>query len=52
MRENYLNSNPKKKQDNYAMICEKWRKIFLEMDVEELARRFGLKLDGLTGEAA
>lgn len=44
MRENYLNPNTKKK-DNYAMICEKWRKIFLDMDVEELAERFGLKLD-------
>lgn len=45
MRENYLNTDSKKK-DNYAMICEKWRKIFLEMDAEELARRFGLELDG------
>lgn len=45
MRENYLNTDSKKK-DNYATICEKWRKIFLEMDAEELARRFGLELDG------
>ena len=45
MRENYLNTDPKKTKDNYALVCEKWRKIFLEMDVEELARRFGLKLD-------
>lgn len=27
--------------DHYAMVCERWRKIFLEMDYEELIRRFG-----------
>lgn len=46
MRENYLNTDPKKTKDNYALVCEKWRKIFLEMDVEELSKRFGLELDG------
>lgn len=45
MREDYLNTDPEKNTDNYAMVCEKWRKIFLEMDMDELAQRFGLETD-------
>lgn len=32
--------------DNYEVVRQNWRRRFLEMDHEELARRFGLKLDG------
>lgn len=32
--------------DNYEIVNENWRKLFLKMDHEELARRFRLKSDG------
>lgn len=31
--------------DNYLMVCDKWRELFLHMDMEELAQRFCLKTD-------
>lgn len=31
--------------DNYLMVCDKWREIFLNMDMDELAERFHLKQD-------
>lgn len=46
MRETYLNLAKPDKKDNYAMTCETWRKIFLDMDHDALAQRFGLKQDG------
>lgn len=32
-------------KNNYLIICENWRKIFLSMDKEKLAERFHLKKD-------
>lgn len=31
--------------DNYLMVCDRWREMFLNMDMEDLARRFCLKQD-------
>lgn len=45
MRESYVSTDPEARTDNYAMVCEKWRKLFLEMDMEDLARRFNLETD-------
>lgn len=45
MRESYVNTDSGERTDNYAMVCEKWRKIFLEMDMDGLARRFDLETD-------
>lgn len=45
MRESYLTNTEGKRTDNYELTCEKWRKIFLEMDQEELTGRFGLEQD-------
>lgn len=45
MRENYLTNAEGKPKDNYELTCEKWRKIFLGMDQEELTGRFGLNSD-------
>ncbi|MDO4307170.1 MAG: DUF3786 domain-containing protein [Eubacteriales bacterium] len=46
MRESYLTNAEGKRADNYELTCEKWRNIFLEMDQEKLAERFGLESDG------
>lgn len=43
MRESFIEQE--KTKDNYKMLCEKWRLIYLDLDREELARRFGLKSD-------
>ena len=45
MRESYISSRDDGVVDNYEMTCEKWRKIFLDMDQEELISRFHLKCD-------
>lgn len=45
MRESYLDTDARERTDNYAMVCEKWRKIFLAMDMEDLVRRFHLETD-------
>ena len=34
------------RKSNYEAVRESWRKRFLAMDCEALARRFHLKLDG------
>ena len=46
MKESYMTGKPGEPVDNYKLTCEKWRKIFLDMDQEELIERFGLKYDG------
>ena len=35
----------KKQTDNYELVNENWRKLFLQMNHEELARRFRLRID-------
>lgn len=45
MRESYITKREGKPTDNYELTCEKWRKLFLEMDHGELVRRFQLKSD-------
>lgn len=45
MRESYLTKKEGKRADNYELTCEKWRKLFLEMDQKELTERFGLECD-------
>ncbi|MDY4969359.1 MAG: DUF3786 domain-containing protein [Lachnospiraceae bacterium] len=45
MRESYITHRDGKPVDNYEMTCEKWRKIYLEMDQEELIKRFDLECD-------
>lgn len=45
MRETYITPWKDKPADNYELTCEKWRRLFLEMDHEELVRRFQLKSD-------
>ena len=44
MKESYI-TNAEGRLDNYQLTCEKWRRIFLEMDQKELAERFGLEQD-------
>lgn len=43
MRRNYITTKEGEKADNYELTCERWRKIFQEMDHEQLIRRFGLE---------
>ena len=45
MRASYISHEDGKAVDNYEMTCETWRKIFLDMNQEELIRRFHLKND-------
>lgn len=45
MRASYISHEDGKTADNYEMTCETWRKIFLDMNQEELIRRFHLKND-------
>lgn len=45
MRETYITPREGKPADNYELTCEKWRRLFLEMDHEELVSRFCLKSD-------
>lgn len=45
MKDCYLTERHGKPVDNYEMTCERWRKIFLEMDHEELAERLQLDID-------
>ena len=45
MRESYITKREGKPADNYELTCEKWRKLFLEMNHEELVKRFQLKSD-------
>ncbi|MDO4337333.1 MAG: DUF3786 domain-containing protein [Eubacteriales bacterium] len=45
MRESYITKPEGKPVDNYEMTCEKWRKLFLEMDHKELTDRFRLESD-------
>lgn len=45
MRESFLNPNGSENTDNYAMVCDKWRKIFQEKDKEDLIARFHLEHD-------
>lgn len=45
MRESYLTRQEGEPEDHYEMTCEKWRKMFLDMDHEELAGRFSLEKD-------
>lgn len=45
MRESYLTTAKGKRTDNYELTCEKWRKIFLEMDQEDVIKRFGMEYE-------
>ncbi len=45
MRESFLNEEEVKNTDNYKALCERWRKIYLELDQETLEQRFSLKSD-------
>lgn len=45
MRDSYLTEVHGKPVDNYELTCERWRKMFLEMDHKELAGRFHLLND-------
>lgn len=45
MEESYLGREENRPVDNYAMVCEKWRKIYLGMDHEELKKRFQMESD-------
>ena len=37
---------PENRQSNYDQVIENWRLKFLEMDQEELIRKFQLEADG------
>lgn len=43
MRESYITKREGKPADNYELTCERWRKLFLEMNHEELIKRFQLE---------
>lgn len=45
MYKSYLEYRVDKENNNYLEVCEKWRKIFLDMDAEELTQRFHLEND-------
>lgn len=45
MRESYLTNTEKDRADNYELTCERWRNIFLGMEQEKIAERFGLEMD-------
>lgn len=45
MRESYITRQNGEPMDNYELTCEKWREIFLDMDQEDLIRRFALEHD-------
>lgn len=45
MGDSYITRRDGEPMDNYELTCEKWRKIFLGMDQEELISRFGLEHD-------
>ncbi|NCB94662.1 MAG: DUF3786 domain-containing protein [Clostridia bacterium] len=41
----FISENTNASTNNYLMACEKWRKIFLSMDMDELIERFHLEHD-------
>lgn len=41
----YITGNEGDPADNYEVVCDNWRKIFLDLDHEELIKRFTLKAD-------
>ena len=45
MRESFLSPNEHENTDNYASVCDKWRKVFQEKEKEELIARFQLEHD-------
>ena len=45
MRDSYITQREGKPVDHYELTCENWRNKFLEMDQEELIRRFSLEAD-------
>lgn len=45
MRDSYISHTDEKAPDNYELTCETWRKIFLDMDQEDLICRFRLEHD-------
>lgn len=44
-KKSYLTGQEGETIDNYEMVCENWRKIFLDMDQEDLLSRFPLESD-------
>ena len=44
MRTSFLNGE-EKNTDNYIMLCEKWRKIYRDLEHDVLERQFGLECD-------
>ena len=45
MKKNSVSEKRERRSGNYEVLCDKWRKIFLEMDHEELIQRFHLESD-------
>lgn len=45
MKKSFISEEEHGRIDNYEVVCDKWRKIYLEMDREELIQRFHLEDD-------
>lgn len=45
MKKSFISEGGNRRSGNYEILCDKWRKIYLEMDHEELIQRFHLESD-------